>query len=170
MQGADDALLVRFMWVWPDAMKFDRPKRPPATEWAITALDRLRMLELAQGEYGRAVPLVVTLDRLRLDHWRRPDRAYSAAVRLLDDDHDARARCMTCFHGRGGGTQVSGARHLCDDQQRLADGLTALSIERKSGPSRCGRGTCVRHGTFIRLQSEMPDQVCRRNQRTSPVR
>jgi hypothetical protein len=60
MQGADDGLLARFMWFWPDPMNFDRPKRPPAIEWAIEALNRLRMLELAEGDAGPA-PLVVSL-------------------------------------------------------------------------------------------------------------
>jgi hypothetical protein len=61
MQGSDDGLLARYMWFWPDPFSFEEPKRPPATEWAIMALDRLRILELAQGEYG-PVPLVVPLD------------------------------------------------------------------------------------------------------------
>jgi hypothetical protein len=54
MTGSDDGLLARFMWFWPDAMPFNRPKRPPETEWAIAALDRLRMLELASGDGGCA--------------------------------------------------------------------------------------------------------------------
>jgi Protein of unknown function (DUF3987) len=66
MQGADDGLLARFMWFWPDPMDFARPKRPPATEWAITALDRLRMLELAQGDNGPA-PLTVSLSDAAAD-------------------------------------------------------------------------------------------------------
>jgi hypothetical protein len=61
MQGGDDGLLARFVWFWPDAMTFHRPKRPPETEWAIAALDRLRMLELAQVDDG-LVPMVVALD------------------------------------------------------------------------------------------------------------
>jgi hypothetical protein len=76
MQGADDGLLARFMWFWPDAMQFDRPKRPPATEWAITALDRLRMLELSQDEYGRPVPLVVTLDDAAADRLVKVGRQF----------------------------------------------------------------------------------------------
>ena len=67
MHGGDDGLLARFMWFWPDAKDFDRPKRPPATEWAIAALDRLRMLELANGENG-PVPLVVPLEDAAADH------------------------------------------------------------------------------------------------------
>jgi hypothetical protein len=61
MEGADDGLLARFVWFWPEPMEFTRPKRPPAIEWAISALDRLRMLTLAEGEDG-PVPLVVPLD------------------------------------------------------------------------------------------------------------
>jgi Protein of unknown function (DUF3987) len=61
MTGSDDGLLARFMWFWPDAMPFNRPERRPETEWAIAALDRLRMLELAQCDHG-LVPMVVPLD------------------------------------------------------------------------------------------------------------
>ena len=66
MQGGDDGLLARFIWFWPDARDFDRPTRPPATEWAVAALDRLRMLELANGDNG-PVPLVASLDDAAAD-------------------------------------------------------------------------------------------------------
>jgi hypothetical protein len=61
MQGADDGLLARNIWFWPDPFPFEKPDRPPNTEWAIMAFDRLRMLELAAGDYG-PTPLVVPLD------------------------------------------------------------------------------------------------------------
>ncbi|MCL2430492.1 MAG: YfjI family protein [Alphaproteobacteria bacterium] len=61
LQGADDGLLARFMWFWPDPFPFDKPRRPPDTDWVITAFDRLRMLELASTDDGPA-PLPVMLD------------------------------------------------------------------------------------------------------------
>jgi hypothetical protein len=61
MQGADDGLLARFMWFWPDPFEFEKPDRPPATDWAIMALDRLRVLDLATSEDAPR-PLVVPLD------------------------------------------------------------------------------------------------------------
>jgi hypothetical protein len=61
MHGADDGLLARFIWFWPDPLRFDKPGWPPATEWAIAAFDRLRRLDLAAGDEG-SVPTLVTLD------------------------------------------------------------------------------------------------------------
>jgi hypothetical protein len=61
MQGADDGLMARFMWFWPNPFPFEQPSRPPATDWAIMAFDRLRMLELAVSNDG-PTPLVVPLD------------------------------------------------------------------------------------------------------------
>jgi hypothetical protein len=61
MQGSDDGLLARFMWFWPDPFPFEKPDRPPNTDWAIMALDRLRELQLSPSEHGPR-PLVVPLD------------------------------------------------------------------------------------------------------------
>jgi hypothetical protein len=61
MQGADDGLLARFIWFWPDPFPFNKPNRPPAADWAIAAFDRLRILDLAAGEDG-SIPLLVMLD------------------------------------------------------------------------------------------------------------
>ena len=49
MRGADDGLLARFCWFWPDPVPFDLPRETPDAEWATGALDRLRLLELAPG-------------------------------------------------------------------------------------------------------------------------
>jgi len=66
LQDADDGLVARFMWFWPEPFPFDKPRRPPHTDWVITAFDRLRMLELAATEDGPA-PLSVTLDDAALE-------------------------------------------------------------------------------------------------------
>jgi hypothetical protein len=60
-QGADDGLMARFIWFWPNPFPFEQPRRPPDTDWAIMAFDRLRMLELVPSESGLR-PLVVPLD------------------------------------------------------------------------------------------------------------
>jgi uncharacterized protein DUF3987 len=57
----DDGLLSRILWTWPDAVRFRLGKRAPGIEWATEAMDRLRMLELAQDRHGVAVPIRVPL-------------------------------------------------------------------------------------------------------------
>jgi hypothetical protein len=60
---ADDGLLSRFMWAWPDPLPFRLGKKAPAVSWAVEALDRLRVLELAPGEQpgDPARPIMVPL-------------------------------------------------------------------------------------------------------------
>jgi hypothetical protein len=62
-RGADDGLLARFVWFWPGPVPFAPSRQPPATEWAIRPLDRLRKLDLISDEDGltpRTVPLDTT--------------------------------------------------------------------------------------------------------------
>jgi hypothetical protein len=66
-QGADDGLMGRFIWFWPNPFPFEQPRRPPDTDWAIMAFDRLRMLELVPSESGLR-PLVVPLDDAAIRH------------------------------------------------------------------------------------------------------
>lgn len=60
---ADDGLLARIAWVWPNPLPFRLGRTAPAAGWATDALDKLRLLELAQpslmGEPSK--PLVVPL-------------------------------------------------------------------------------------------------------------
>lgn len=46
MRGADDGLLARILWTWPDPKPFRLGQQPPGATWAIGALDRLRELGL----------------------------------------------------------------------------------------------------------------------------
>ena len=49
-RDADDGLLGRFVWGWPDPLPvFRLSQTSPASEWATQALDRLRMLDLGPG-------------------------------------------------------------------------------------------------------------------------
>lgn len=50
MRGADDGLLARILWTWPDPIPFRLGKQAPGAQWAIRALDRLRVLELHPGD------------------------------------------------------------------------------------------------------------------------
>ena len=49
LQDADDGLLARVIWVWPDPIPFRLGRQAPQSAWAIAALDRLRLLDLAPG-------------------------------------------------------------------------------------------------------------------------
>jgi hypothetical protein len=48
-KDADDGLLSRFLWTWPEPLPFRLGKTIPAAAWAIEALDRLRLLDLGPG-------------------------------------------------------------------------------------------------------------------------
>ncbi len=49
-RDSDDGLLGRFVWGWPDPLPvFRLSQTSPASEWAIEALDRLRLLDLGPG-------------------------------------------------------------------------------------------------------------------------
>jgi hypothetical protein len=49
MREADDGLLSRMLWSWPDPIAFRLGHKTPAAEWAVRALDRLRELDLQPG-------------------------------------------------------------------------------------------------------------------------
>ena len=55
MDEADDGLLARFCWLWPDAVPFRLGRAAPGEGWATEALDRLRLLELAPS-FGPSMP------------------------------------------------------------------------------------------------------------------
>ena len=62
MDEADDGLLARMCWFWPDPVAFHLASVAPATEWAIAALDRLRLLDLAtESADDTPAPLLVPL-------------------------------------------------------------------------------------------------------------
>jgi Protein of unknown function (DUF3987) len=47
LTDADDGLLARFLWFWPEPVPFRRPKTAPNLGFAISAFERLSMLEMA---------------------------------------------------------------------------------------------------------------------------
>jgi hypothetical protein len=59
MRDADDGLLARFIWFWPEPVPFHIANTAPEVGWATAAFDRLRTLELTDGEPPR--PIMVLL-------------------------------------------------------------------------------------------------------------
>jgi hypothetical protein len=60
--GADDGLLARFLWSWPEPVPFDLGTQTPNAAWAIEALDRLRELELHPGNPPSPIMMPLTED------------------------------------------------------------------------------------------------------------
>ncbi|MHB1304591.1 MAG: DUF3987 domain-containing protein [Acidiphilium sp.] len=60
-RDADDGLLGRFIWAWPEPPSFHLSRTTPGIEWAIEALDRLRLLDLAPDDRGEMRPVNVPL-------------------------------------------------------------------------------------------------------------
>ena len=58
MRGADDGLLARILWTWPEPIPFRLGARAPGAQWATSALDRLRELDL---QPGRSTPSPITV-------------------------------------------------------------------------------------------------------------
>ena len=46
---ADDGLFARIGWFWPEPLPFHLASEAPNSQWAVSALDRLRQLDLAAG-------------------------------------------------------------------------------------------------------------------------
>ena len=63
MRGADDGLLSRFLWLWPEPIPFRLGRMRPGANWAIAALDKLRELDLQPGAQlgDPARPIMVRL-------------------------------------------------------------------------------------------------------------
>jgi hypothetical protein len=60
MHEADDGLLSRFLWFWPEPVTFLIADKPPDTELAVIAFDRLRTLKMSADD-GAPRPLTVPL-------------------------------------------------------------------------------------------------------------
>jgi Protein of unknown function (DUF3987) len=56
MADADDGLLARLLWTWPDPIPFRLGREAPGVAWATAALDRLRLLDLAPGAGAEEEP------------------------------------------------------------------------------------------------------------------
>jgi hypothetical protein len=65
MRGADDGLLARMLWLWPDPVEFHIGLQVPNVDWAITALDRLPELTMRTGRDGPKPVMVLFEDEAR---------------------------------------------------------------------------------------------------------
>src|SRR5438067_11080154 len=62
MREADDGLLARMLWVWPEPIPFRLGQHTPRVTWAIGALDRLREMELQPGNPPKAILVPLAFD------------------------------------------------------------------------------------------------------------
>jgi hypothetical protein len=66
LADADDGLLSRIQWGWPDPIPFKLGRDVPGAAWAIEALDRLRELDLAPGDPPNPILTPLTSEGQRL--------------------------------------------------------------------------------------------------------
>ncbi len=66
LRDADDGLLARILWAWPDPIPFRLSRRAPSSAWAIDAFDRLRWLELQAGDPPQPIMVPLAGDALAL--------------------------------------------------------------------------------------------------------
>ena len=59
MRDADDGMLARFLWFWPDPIPFNLSLTAPAIDWATNAFDQLRRLEMQPPITSDAPPTPV---------------------------------------------------------------------------------------------------------------
>jgi hypothetical protein len=99
MEEADDGLMARVNWVWPDRVPFRLGRAHPNTDWAKEALDRLRLLELAHDANGDPCPVMVKVARDAL-----PDlEAFAQDMQAKQDDA---AGLMRSAYGKARGTAL----------------------------------------------------------------
>lgn len=98
---ADDGLLARCCWFWPDAVPFALPRTAPDTGWASDALDRLRLLDLApaMSAEDRARPVRVPLTNHVLPQME-------AFCREMEDRQDNAGGLMRSAYGKARGTTL----------------------------------------------------------------
>ena len=58
LQGDDDGLASRFLYVWPNRASLSRPTQCADDEWAYNALYRLHELNMGQDENGDPCPII----------------------------------------------------------------------------------------------------------------
>jgi hypothetical protein len=85
MREADDGLLARMLWAWPESIPFRLPHAAPDAEWATAALDRLRELDLQPGDPPKPimVPLASEVRGMIEEFGREMQERQSSAGGLL---------------------------------------------------------------------------------------
>jgi hypothetical protein len=97
MREADDGLLGRFIWFWPDPIPFDISETATKTEWTIGAFERLRMLDLAPSEGDQpSHPIMIPLTPAAL-------RKMVHFCRLLQNQKDDAGGLMRSTIGKARG-------------------------------------------------------------------
>jgi hypothetical protein len=66
VDGADDGLLARIQWVWPEPVPFELRRQTPNIDWAIAALDRLRELDLCLDDPPGPILMSLTAEGQKL--------------------------------------------------------------------------------------------------------
>jgi hypothetical protein len=66
INGADDGLLARIQWGWPEPIPFKLGKETPGATWAIETLDGLRELDLQPGDPPSPILTSLTPEGQRL--------------------------------------------------------------------------------------------------------
>src|SRR5438067_982643 len=93
MREADDGLLARMLWVWPEPIPFRLGQHTPRVTWAIGALDRLREMELQPGNPPKAILVPLAFDaRDLLEQFAREMQQYQPAAGPLLASALAKAR------------------------------------------------------------------------------
>jgi hypothetical protein len=85
MRGADDGMLSRFLWVWPEPIEFRLGRLPPQAQWAIGALDKLRELDLHPGPPAQPIMVPLAGDAVSLieTFGREMQKRQAEAIGLL---------------------------------------------------------------------------------------
>jgi hypothetical protein len=100
MRDADDGLLARFAWFWPDPVRFDLLDTLPETDWVINAFDRLRMLDLSPADdSGPCRPIMIRLTSAAQQQMVKFGR-------LLQDQKDATGGLMRSAVGKARGLSL----------------------------------------------------------------
>ena len=81
--GDDDGLASRFLFVWPENVPFERPKRTLNALFALSALGKLHALEMGRDDQGNPAPTLVPFSEEaahELEAWRKGQTTREAGV------------------------------------------------------------------------------------------
>jgi hypothetical protein len=97
MREPDDGLLERMLWAWPEPIRFRLGHEPPEAQWAISALDRLRELDLQPTDPPAPITVPLTDEaRAMIEAFgaEMQERQSSAAGRLRSSIGKARGQAL----------------------------------------------------------------------------